>query len=92
MSKTDNEVITEFIKNMNYYEFLKTPYWKAVTGIKLLMSNYRCSLCNNSGELHCHHSTYEIRGNEIHSLEKLTVLCKDCHNHFHNKYKTNNGK
>lgn len=73
------------IKKMHYYEFLKTPYWKAITGKKMKESNYKCQLCNGSGKLSTHHRTYDTHGSELQNMKDLIVLCEPCHAKFHDK-------
>jgi hypothetical protein len=77
--------IAEYIKAMEYKEFLQTPYWKDISDYKKKMANNRCQLCNKKGVLHTHHRTYSIHGYEINNLDDLIVLCEDCHKKFHNK-------
>lgn len=74
-----------YIKNMEYKEFLKTPYWKAISWKAKQKANFCCQLCNNSQGLETHHRTYESHGMEHANLEDLIVLCHDCHAKFHDK-------
>lgn len=85
---TIDDKITEVILQMNYKDFLNTPYWDGVRNYKLKKSKYRCQLCGNKGVLNVHHKTYENHGREhIKSVadSDLIVLCKDCHEKFHDK-------
>ena len=75
--------IKEFILKMNYKTFLNTEYWKIVASRKKYTSKYRCQLCNSQDNLETHHTTYEIRGVEIFNMDKLIVLCKNCHSKHH---------
>lgn len=79
----DWDIIAGYIKNMNYYEFLKTPYWKAVSERKRRSANFKCQLCNSKLNIVTHHKTYEIRGYEHENLDQLIVLCKKCHEKHH---------
>lgn len=82
----DDDMIQETIVNMDYYDFLKTPYWDGVRNYKLKESDYRCQLCGKKGILSVHHNTYENHGLEhIKSIANndLIVLCKACHEKFH---------
>lgn len=74
-----------YIKNMAYKEFLKTPYWKAISWKAKQKANFCCQLCNNSRGLETHHRTYETHGMEHANLEDLIVLCHNCHAKFHDK-------
>lgn len=86
MNKDENE-IQNTIKSMSYSDFLKTPYWDGVRNYKLKKAHYRCELCNSSGvTLNVHHKTYENHGREHISIianKDLIVLCKNCHEKFH---------
>ena len=81
----DINKVSDYIKQMNYYDFLKTPYWKAVTAKKMFQSNYQCQMCGSTGRLNVHHSDYTIHGKEVNNLNKLICLCEDCHRRFHDK-------
>jgi len=75
--------IETFIKSIEYDNFLKTLYWKTIADYKKSQSSHKCQSCNSKKSLHVHHETYEIRGREIHNLDKLIVLCKQCHENIH---------
>lgn len=79
----DYEKVRQHGKSMDYYEFLKTPYWKAVSQYKKYKAGFKCNLCNDKEHLQTHHRTYTIRGMEHAKLEDLIVLCHDCHAKFH---------
>ncbi len=86
-SGNENE-IKEAVRSMNYYDFLKTPYWDGVRNYKLERAKYRCELCNGKGILNVHHKTYEHHGLEhLRTVadKDLIVLCKNCHEKFHDK-------
>ena len=84
-AEISNEV-KALISSISYKEFLQTPYWIFIARIKKGQIE-RCQLCNSDKKLEVHHSTYDIRGNEINHLDKLTVLCHDCHAKYHDKVK-----
>jgi len=73
------------IKSMKYQDFLKTPYWKAISKKKKLQAGFKCQLCNHSENLATHHRTYEIHGDELNNMKELIVLCESCHSKFHDK-------
>ena len=79
----DRDRVKFHILQMDYYDFLATPYWKAVSQYKRYKAKYKCELCNSNGSLAVHHKTYENHGLEVYHLEDLVVLCKDCHEKFH---------
>lgn len=83
MHYADEDKIAEEIKELDYRDFLQTPYWKAISNEKKRKSNFRCELCNNKGLLNVHHKTYERHGYEFYNLKDLIVLCDDCHKKFH---------
>jgi hypothetical protein len=68
------------LRSMPYANFLKTPYWLAVSH-HVKTERPWCSLCTEpmAGPLEVHHRTYEHRGSEWIHLEDLTVLCRECH-------------
>lgn len=83
-----SDEVTSVILQMNYRDFLKTPYWDGVRNYKLKRAKYCCELCGAKGILHVHHKTYEHHGKEhIKSIANndLIVLCKNCHEKFHDK-------
>ena len=81
---------TEFsskLKGMPYRAFLKTAYWGIVCGWKLY-GNPRverpiCRRCKSPYFLNVHHENYEIHGDEHRNLDKLDILCRDCHEAAH---------
>lgn len=76
------------IKTMNYHDFLETPFWDGVRNYKLKKANYCCELCGGKGVLNVHHKTYENHGKEFDmdiADGDLIVLCKNCHEKFHDK-------
>lgn len=85
IKSTDIESIAEYICNMNYQDFLETPYWKAIAAYKRYKSKYKCGLCNSKNRLSVHHKTYERHGYEhLYWDEDLICLCDRCHKKFHN--------
>lgn len=78
-------VIAYHIQSMEYQNFLKTPYWRAIAAHTKYKAGYRCQICNSSQKLATHHRNYAIRGYEHSQMQELTVLCDNCHNQFHRK-------
>jgi hypothetical protein len=66
-----------------YNDYLQSEGWKAKRNMILNMWGNRCALCNEGGELHLHHRTYERKGNE--DPYDLIPLCKKHHEMFHGK-------
>lgn len=84
----DDDSVADAVKQMNYYDFLKTPYWDGIRKYKLYKANYKCSLCGNKDNLNVHHRSYDRHGYEhLYKVanEDLIVLCKECHSKFHDK-------
>lgn len=79
------EMIKCSILKMSYKDFLKTPYWKAVSEHARNKAKYKCQMCGKQGELHVHHRNYANHGAEVYHMEDLICLCSDCHSKFHNK-------
>ena len=68
-----------------YEKYLRTNHWKQVR--KEVRSAWKtCRLCNkNSKEMHIHHTSYRNIWEE--RWGDLTLLCKRCHNKYHEKEK-----
>ena len=80
--------IRNYIKSMDYHEFLKTPWWNAVRDYKRKREDNTCKKCGCTDKtLHIHHPNYEIRGYEDKSIDTLQCLCEDCHKEAHSKKK-----
>ena len=75
--------VEEYIKDMDYYDFLETPYWKAIAEYIRKRADYKCQLCNSTENLNVHHRTYEHHGDELNNLRDLICICEDCHYKFH---------
>lgn len=78
----------EYLKNLDYKKYLKTKHWRKMRNAAFKIADYKCQLCYSDGAfikggLHVHHRTYERLGKERQS--DLTVLCKKCHEKFHDK-------
>lgn len=78
-----DDKIEEHIQSMEYQEFLKTPYWKAISSHVKYKAKYRCQLCNNTENLATHHRNYDIHGKEHLHMTELVALCEECHAKFH---------
>lgn len=81
------ESAKDYAKKMGYQDFLRTPYWMEIAKRVKNARGARCQLCGAKDHLELHHSEYSIRGDELGNLDKLTVLCRDCHAKFHDKVK-----
>lgn len=81
----DKQILSKHIKSMPYRDFLKTPYWKAISWKCKQKADFKCQLCNGGDGLETHHRTYESHGLEHENLQDLIVLCRPCHAKFHDK-------
>ena len=80
--------IRNYIKTMDYHEFLNTPWWNAVRDYKRRREDNTCEKCGCTDKtLHIHHPNYEIRGYEDKYIDTLQCLCEDCHKEAHSKKK-----
>jgi hypothetical protein len=69
-------------EKQDYHKYLNSPEWKEKARQKRIEAGNKCQLCNSSGTpLNVHHRTYENIYQE--KPEDLIVLCKDCHQKFH---------
>jgi 5-methylcytosine-specific restriction endonuclease McrA len=69
------------LRSMPYADYLETPEWWLVRECALDAAGFRCEVCNTDADLNVHHRTYRRRGEEL--LEDVTVLCRGCHQRFH---------
>lgn len=74
------KIDADSLRSIPYKEFLKTPYWMAVSDHVKTMHPW-CVLCTEpfAEPLEVHHRTYIHRGSEWLYLDDLTVLCHECH-------------
>lgn len=82
----DHDRVCETIRELDYNDFLCTPYWKAISLYAKSLSKFKCQLCSSSENLRTHHKTYERHGYEHMPnvlKEDLIVLCDECHDKFH---------
>lgn len=66
---------------VDYREYLKSPYWKAIRRRALIAAGHRCQICHKTDKLEVHHVTYERLGHE--RPEDLLALCGRCHAEQH---------
>lgn len=86
--KFENDTdIAQKINTMSYKDFLKTPYWKAISLYKKKNAKCKCELCQSTIHLQTHHKTYDNHGYEHNkdiADKDLIVLCGKCHRKMHN--------
>lgn len=85
LNNCDNKQITQEIKDMEYGEFLKTPYWKIISFLVKKYHGFKCVMCNSKENLHVHHKSYELHGSEHTQagFAMLTSVCAECHSKHH---------
>lgn len=69
-------------RRAEYKAYLASPLWQEKRKVALERAEHRCQLCNRTKQLDVHHRTYERFGGEELPGD-LTVLCRGCHEHFH---------
>lgn len=66
-----------------YRQYLKSIQWKTLKSYALERARNRCQICNSDLMLAVHHRRYPpFLGEE--KISDLTVLCRRCHDLFHN--------
>jgi hypothetical protein len=82
----ENEV-KQFILNMDYKDFLQTPYRKWIAEYKKKSCSYKCMICWLNNNLNIHHNSYEnhwLEHNRNVFKNDLICICNNCHNKHHN--------
>lgn len=84
----DEEKISEAINEMEYGEFLRTPYWKIISFEVKRKNKFKCVMCDSNEHLQVHHKNYSLHGYEhTHSgMQSLTCVCDECHSKHHGHY------
>lgn len=95
MEEAESKAIEEIVKllggdSINYYEYIRSPEWKAKADAAKERAHGHCQVCYKTGKLDAHHRTYERLGNEL--PEDITVLCRDCHSLYEKNRIKNGGK
>lgn len=85
-SSLDYDAIYKHIRGMKYQDFLKTPYWAGIALFVRKRDGKKCSVCGRKdGILDVHHKTYDHHGDELHHLDDLSCVCRECHAKEHEK-------
>lgn len=71
----------QIIYTEKYYDYLKSPEWKAKRELVLKRENYVCEGCRSARATVVHHHTYKHIFNEL--LFELASLCEPCHKLCH---------
>ena len=90
----NNSIQKELVKTKTAYELLlERPEWKAYRLAVLAERGELCEWCGSNKNLQVHHKFYlkYPNGKKIlpweYNINCLLVLCKDCHEKTHKKYK-----
>lgn len=67
----------ELLQELEYQDYLKTPWWKLRRRMKLKRVGYKCEKCGSKKRLQVHHIRYTKVGGE--KMKDLKVLCRNCH-------------
>jgi hypothetical protein len=86
LSEEDRAGYKEFLNNLNYDEYLKTPHWQIIRKECRKICENRCMGCGSeNNSLHVHHKSYRHRGEPDEEVIDLKALCRDCHELEHGK-------
>ena len=69
------------IPQSDYHEYINSYEWWEKATLAKWRAWERCQVCNGTEQLEAHHRTYERLGYE--DRDDITVLCRDCHQVFH---------
>jgi predicted HNH restriction endonuclease len=72
----------KWANKLNYKLYLDSKYWLIISSKKKLDVGC-CENCGSSKNLEVHHTSYNIKGNEHNNMDKLIVVCKECHKKIH---------
>lgn len=88
LSMCDKEAVAEAIIELEYGEFLRTPYWRIVAYEVRKKHKFRCVMCDSNQRLQVHHKNYTMHGYEHthEGMRCLTCVCDECHAKHHGHY------
>jgi hypothetical protein len=73
------DIIRIRLMQLDYKNFLKTYYWKAIRLYMIHKTGDHCTYCHNEKNLNVHHKSYDHHGVELFFIDDLIVLCESCH-------------
>ena len=76
-----NREMPERMPRSDYHEYINSDEWWEKATMAKWRAGERCQVCNGTYRLEAHHRTYERLGFE--DKGDITVLCRDCHQVFH---------
>jgi 5-methylcytosine-specific restriction endonuclease McrA len=78
----ENAVHNTVVPTAKYEDYILSRRWRETALRALRRAGFRCQVCNDGEcQLDVHHRTYQRLGREREM--DLTVLCRDCHELFH---------
>lgn len=77
------DVVRIRLMKLQYTDFLKTYYWRAIAMYLKHKNGDHCTYCNAEAGLQVHHKTYDHHGIELFYMDELEVLCDNCHKAKH---------
>ncbi|EKD99363.1 MAG: DnaB domain protein helicase protein [uncultured bacterium] len=86
LEQFDNKDYSKYInylRNLEYSEYLKTEHWIHFRMEAKRWANYACQICNKDFDIDVHHKTYGNLGRE--TFRDVVVLCRECHHKHHEK-------
>ncbi|MBF0345600.1 MAG: HNH endonuclease [Nitrospirae bacterium] len=78
-------------KNYTYYEYLKSPEWKALRLQALQRDNFKCQRCASTNNLQGHHVRYPKFYRDDH-IDNIKIVCGQCHEKIHGIKKYNRSR
>lgn len=84
----DDEKISKAILDLEYRDFLATPYWRIISYEIKRRNKFKCLMCDSKENLNVHHKNYDYHGFEhtIDGIKSLVCVCKSCHSKHHGHY------
>lgn len=85
LSNCFEDRLEKAIQEMEYAEFLKTPYWRIVSYSVKRKFGFKCLMCDSNFKLRVHHKNYSIHGREHtnEAMESMVCVCDSCHSKHH---------
>jgi 5-methylcytosine-specific restriction endonuclease McrA len=74
------------MNKLEYREYLKSKWWKKISGERRKIDGFKCVICKSKKNLNVHHLSYKNVGCE-NTYTDLITLCHKCHSIKHGKVK-----
>lgn len=91
-ARQDCIYLTDFIRELSYGDFKKTPYWNAMSEYLLNKLGHHCAVCGASAidaaDIELHRNRFDSYGREwMSQYEKdFMPICSDCHQRLHKHF------